>query len=260
MKRKTTQLRPDGLRGSLRALVGGALVAGAALAAPAQAGVITFEGAFGPTGHGDAVQQAGYEIGFFSNVPGSTSDVAVGLFADGSDSANNCLGNTCLAGDISTYYQALNDSYLDIVATNGGSFSIKGFDAGFLGSAATSENPDGLSYPAIPGLLLVQGFMADGSSSYETYQLSGLTSGTNNFSFGRFAPSAAFSSLQFVEVAIFGYACRADGSCQAFQTDRGQFGIDNIVLADASEVPEPSSALLLGLGLIGLAARTRRKT
>lgn len=254
MKRKTTQLRPDGLRGTLRALVGGALIAGAALAAPAQAGVITFEGGAGSTAHGDAVTQAGYEIGFFSNAVGATSDDAVGAFIDGSD-AGSCVAGSCPVNDPGTYYAALNDSYLDIVSLDGGLFSVKSFDAGFIGSY-----PSGTSYPTIPGLVRIQGFFADGTSTYETYQLSGPSN--NNFYFDHFAPSAAFSALQFAEVAIFGFACGNDGNCQAFSTNRAQFGIDNIELAAApaaGEVPEPGSALLVGLGLAGLAARVRRR-
>jgi hypothetical protein len=78
----------------------------------------------------------------------------------------------------------------------------------------------------------------------------------NTFLFNHYNTSAGFGSQTFTEIAFFGYACSASGSCSAFSTDRGQFGLDNVAV---TAVPEPTSALLFGLGLAGLIGTTRRR-
>ncbi|MGJ9420326.1 NF038120 family PEP-CTERM protein [Massilia sp. CMS3.1] len=221
------------------------------LAGSAQAGVIDFEGYFGPATHNEFISQSGYNIGFFSNVPGAVAgEDFVGSFLDGTD-AESCTGMACPVNNPGTYYAALNDSYVDITAsTLRARFSINSFDAGFIGGS-----PVLTSYPAVSGLLRVQGFMANGSSVSETYQLAGPSA--SGFNFGRFNTSAAFSSLQFTEAIFFGFTCNTAGNCSAFSTNRGQFGIDNINL---TEIPEPASFALFGLGMAGVAFARRRKS
>lgn len=236
-------------RAALRKLLGAALLGAAAMIVPAHAGVIDFEGAFGPATHGDYLQQAGFNVGFYSNVPGAVAgEDLVGSFIDGTD-RTSCDVARCPINNPGTYYAALDDSYVDIMSgISDATFKIKSFDASFIGGA------DSTAYPAVAGLLRIQGFFADGSFATETYQLAG--PGANGFNFAHYNTSAGFGDLQFIEAVMFGFTCNSAGSCSAFSTDRGQFGVDNI---NVTAVPEPSSFLLFGLGLAGMGAVVRRR-
>jgi hypothetical protein len=236
-------------RAAFGKFLGAALVSAAAVTVPAHADTINFEGYFGPTTHGDYLQQAGFRAGFYSNVVGAVAGAdLVGSFIDGTDPTSCSVAN-CPVNNPGTYYAALDDSYVDLMSsTAGGQFKIKSFDASFIGGAA------GNAYPAISGLVRIQGFLADGGFAVETYQLAGPAA--NGFNFAHYNTSAAFGNLQFVEAIMFGYACNNAGSCSAFSTDRGQFGVDNINL---TAVPEPASFLLFGIGMAGMGAIVRRR-
>ncbi len=239
-------------RTSLHQLLCAAALSAAAAIVPAQADVIDFEGYFGPTAHAEAIQTAGYNVGFYSLVNGAKpgEDLA-GSFLDGSDPESCDVNNTrCPVNNPTTYYGALNDSYVDIMSsTSRTRFSVKGFDASFIGGAAALD-----SYPAVAGLLRIQGFFGNGTFASETYQLAGPSSA--GFNFGHYNTTAAFSKLAFKEVAMFGFVCNNQGDCSAFNSDRAQFGIDNIELA---VVPEPASFLLFAIGMIGMGAVARRR-
>jgi hypothetical protein len=234
-------------RSGVTKLLGAALVSAAALA-PAHADVIDFEGYTGLVGHNEYIEHGVLGIAFVSPSATAAAGDLVGAFIDGSD-PTSCIGGSCPVNNPSTYYSALDDGYLDLFTQAGATLSIKSFDASFIGGTAP-----GTTYPAVPGLVRIQGWFADGSSVFETYQLGGPVN--NAFSFGHYNTSAAFSNFKFVEAAIFGFACNTAGNCSAFSTDRGQFGIDNIQVA---VVPEPATALLVGLGMVGLIARSRRR-
>lgn len=235
----------------LSKLLGTALVAAAAAAAPAHAGVITFDGDYvGPMGGGESWNEAGYSIGLWANVPDGGVGTLVGSIIDGDASTCDTSSMACPANKYGSYYAALNDSYMDIVFTAGPGFMLKSFDASFVGSS-----PSLSSYPNPPGLIRVQGIKADGNYLTQDYWLNGPTA--TGFQLDHFQTSGAFANTMFVEALVFGYACNTSGSCSAFSTNRGQFAIDNIAMTD---VPEPATAAIVGLGLLGLgAARRRRK-
>lgn len=218
------------------------------LAGSAQAATINFNNFFGPAAHGDYIQSSGFDLGFYSNVVGAVPGMdLVGTFIDGSTS-QSCDNAACPVNNPTTYYGALDDSFINISMTSGYRFTIKSFDASFIGGDPTLTN-----YPAVAGLLRIQGVLTNGASVIETYQLAGPSAA--GFNFGHYNTSAAFSKLEFSQAYIFGFACGADASCAAFSTDRGQFGIDNINV----EVPEPASFALFGLGMAGVAFSRRRK-
>ena len=84
--------------------------------------------------------------------------------------------------------------------------------------------------------------------------------GNTSFSF---VPSGAFgkffASQGFAEFAIFGYSCDFSGKCAAFETNAGQFALDNVNM-QISAVPEPGSWMMLLGGFGTIAAFRRRRT
>jgi len=240
---------------SLSALAGLTLAA-AAFAAPAQATTITFEGGAGAAyGSGESYSEGGYRFGFWS--PFDNTDTGdgslVGVNIDGAD-PSWCASMACPTGTSGSYYGAMNDSSVSIISETGNPFQLQGFDASFIG-----YNPELNSYMDTVGLVLVLGLTATGDLLQEEFWLDG--PGASGFGFQNFATSV-LAGQSFVEMLMFGYACGTDLICRAEETNKAQFAIDNLVLvADgAADVPEPATGLLLGIGLMGLLARARRRT
>lgn len=241
---RTTSLTTR-VKSTLPALLGATLGA-ALLAAPVQAATIEFETGYGMIfGGGESYEENGYKLVFedYSGELGS----AVGAIIDATDPFS-CMDMACPVGNPGQYYGALNDSIIWLSSvTDKAVFKIKSFDASFIGA-----NSDLGSYPTISGLLRIQGWRADGSSLTQDFLLDGPTSG--GFDFGSFTSPSLFGNTELVQAAFFGFTCNSGGSCSAFSSNRGQFAIDNITL-----VPEPATGLMLGLGLLGLAAMRRRQ-
>ena len=224
------------------------LLLGTVLAMPAaHAGVIDFENiGNGLVGHFEQFQDAGYLLTGYSNVVGATPGDLVGAVLDGSDPGSCVGGLACPVNNPSNYYAALNDGVLYMDAASGLDFSIESFDASFIGTGAP--------YGSVAGLLRVQGFLAAGGSLIQDYLLAAPDSA--GFAFQHFTSTGAFAAGSFTEVAFFGFTCNTVGSCTAFNSDQGQFALDNITAA----VPEPSSALMLLLGLAGIGAISHRRS
>lgn len=224
-----------------------AVLGAAAIAAPAQADTITFNGGAGMLfGSGDTWQEKGYTMVFEDYDPANVGAL-VGAIVDPTD-PGYCVDMACPVNGDGGYYGAFNDSIVWLMSdTPGALFHLKSIDASFIGLDAALGG-----YPIYSGLLRMQGFLADGSYLVQDLLLDG--PGSSGFEFGRYAPFDTFANTGFVQIAMFGFTCDAAGDCNAFSSNRGQFAIDNIVL-----VPEPASIALFGLGFAGLAAAARRR-
>jgi hypothetical protein len=234
--------------GTFKKLAAAVLGAAALAAAPAQAGVIGFEGHYGPVEGTQMYSEGGFNLGFYANVAGGGAGNFVGEFIDGTDPFQ-CVNMACPVNNGGMYYGALNDSYIDITSTTSRQrFQVKSLDASFIG-ASTVLN----SYPTYPGFLRLQGIRADGTSALQDIVFG--RPAASGFQFGHYQMTSAFAANKF-ELLAFGFVCNSAGNCSAFQTNQGQFGIDNLEL---TAVPEPATALMLGLGLVGLVGARRRK-
>ena len=242
--------------GALRRMLGAATFA-LATAGAAQAAVITFDGNTGQVFNQDAIQEAGYTATFLNaGAPLPQGTVLIGRFINGSDPASCGAGNICPTNDPTTYLDLFNAGFVDITANTGAAFSFSGLDASFIAMAGTE-------YPATPAAVQVFGFRADGTFTSIQFNLS------NNTDFQHFdvlnanlGDGAAFAQESFVEIAIASLRCDAGGNCTGLDNGNGQIGLDNIALSDVpppSNVPEPATASLLGLGLLGLSARKRKR-
>lgn len=200
--------------------------------------------------HGDEFFQGNYYFNPFSNATGAMPGDLVGALVNGSD-LSTCFSVTCPTNNRSTFYTSLNDGVLALGHLDNHLFTVKSFDASFLGGSDIG------SLPAISGVLGLQGITASGGSVLQTYQLAGPSAGV--LSFASYATTGDFSTTQFQALYVVGYACNTVGSCTAFNTNRGQFALDNLQLISVTAVPEPETWSLMLLGLAGVGALSRRQ-
>ena len=194
----------------------------------------------------------GFYVGAFSNAANPYPGDLVGAVVDGTDAADTCYPSLQCPSRGSQYMSILNDGVLDIGrSAPNDTFRIKSFSASFLG-------PVDPTAPATPGLVTFLGIKQDQSTVSQTFQLG--AAGPDGYSFANYITSGAFASANLTEVYVYGYACNSAGSCNAFNSNKGQFAIDDIATTATLPVPEPSSWMMLGAGLLGLAAWTRRRS
>jgi len=208
----------------------------------AQAGVLNFEGQVDSpfVFAGDHIKIGSYWIESYG---GSQTSDLVGAFVDGSDPAS-CFGVSCPVNNSSQYYTGLDDGYFYFGKNDDSLFQLGSLRASFIGNGQAS-------FPAVAGLLVLQGFDANGSALGAARQLglSGPVGG--QFQFGTFDLSSIKERFAFVRV--LGYACDATGNCNR-SSNLANFAIDDIVT-----VPEPGSLALFGLGLAGFGLASRRR-
>jgi len=241
-------IRHSSFAATFKKLLGAAAV-GAALCATsaAQAGTLDFEA---PVDSpyifaGDVVTVGNYVVeGYGLQGPDGTPGL-VGSISN----TEGCFGVQCPINNAGTYYSGLADGYMAFHRVDGGLFSIGTLDASFIGLGET--------YPALAGLLYITGFDATGIVAEIFLNLAGPTNG--NFSFASYDLTGFGGGALFTDVRIASYACDANGDCNR-ETNQANFAIDNIVTIDAAgDVPEPGTFALMGLGLLGLGAFSRRR-
>lgn len=220
-----------------RSLFASTLIAGAIAASPLQASaaVIDFDepGLANLYFAGESFQQSGFNMTVGYDF--ATVDVAAALAAPPS-------------GNSTQFYTQLNEGFLTLTRADGGLFNLNSFDAAFV--------------PLVPAAggqttIAAVGIQADGTKVGWAFLFAPAAAGA--YQFARYDDPLDFGVYANLKAVQF-YACSFDGAnvCASPLQNNGQFALDNINVTAA--VPEPSAALMLGLGLGGMAWLRRRQT
>jgi hypothetical protein len=216
----------------IRQLAGiAALVGAAALPTAHAATVIDFEGAAltGLYFPGDSFSQGGFTM---------TVNYDFGIVGGAGD-----LGNAAPSGNTTQFFFNSNDGYLSLAASNGDAFSLDGFSAAFV-PLIPSPSPN-------PTIVIVAAGL-NTSGAFVGYYFGLGSSSTDSFPFLTFNTAGAYQNM----VSVDFYACVLDSNiCVTPTLNNGQFALDDLRV---TAVPEPTTWLLMALGLAGLAVRSRR--
>jgi hypothetical protein len=210
----------------------------------AQADILNFEKSYDSPWlfQGDHIEIGNFWIETY-NQPAQVGDM-VGAIIDGSDSGS-CLTGGCPVNNASQYYAGLADGYMYFGMNDNSTFRLSSLKASFIGAGQTS-------FPAIAGVLVLQGFNANGSLLGGAFQLGlgGPTGGSFKFNTYDLSP---MSDYNYSFVRVLGYGCDPTLGCVR------NANLSNFALDDITTIPEPGSIALLGLGALGMAAFTRRR-
>jgi hypothetical protein len=224
-----------------------ACVAALSASSFAQADILNFEKSYDSPWlfQGDHIEIGNFWIETY-NQPAQVGDM-VGAIIDGSDSGS-CLTGGCPVNNASQYYAGLGDGYMYFGMNDNSTFRLSSLKASFIGAGQAS-------FPSVAGVLVLQGFNADGSLLGGAFQLGlgGPTGGSFKFSTYDLSP---MSNFNYSYVRVLGYGCDPVLGCVR-NANLSNFGLDDITTITA--VPEPGSVALFGLGALGMAAFTRRR-
>jgi hypothetical protein len=217
-----------------------AAIAAMSVAGLAQAGVLTFEEQHDTpfVFAGDHITYGSYWVESYGGP--FTSDL-VGMQIDGSDPGSCLLA--CPVNNSSNYYAGLDDGYFYFGNNNDTRLKVLSLRASFMGIPEAST-----------GALVLQGFDANGVAIGAALQLSlGGPDNKGQYNFATFN-LGNFSNTAYSYVRVLGYGCVGTSCTRA--SNLSNFAIDDIV---TEQIPEPASWALIGLGLLGMAAFTRRR-
>lgn len=222
------------------AAAGLALCAATVQAAPKTISV-EFEGAaFGNYNDGDSFAEGDFRF--------TAIDPWGGGFVGFGSGDGSCGATYVCPTRGSAYYGVVNDGALRMERGDGGSFSLAGFDVGFITNAFDP------TLVGLVGKVLVTGIGAGGTQDVE-FDLFGLDDTTGRGAFVHYDFDSAFSGSAFTQVLFTSCIDDGMGSCVAGASfNLGQFGLDSIQV-----IPEPASLALVGLGLAGAAGVRRRR-
>jgi len=152
------------------------------------------------------------------------------------------LGAVGPSGNATQFYFNSNDGRLRLTRNDGLAFSLDGLSTAFVPLDPPSTQPT---------QLWALGTRADGSAVNATFGYA--ASSGSSFPFTTYGGLAGMTDLVSVEFR----SCANGGlPCSVPTLNNGQFAIDNIAV---TVVPEPHSALLMALGLAGVAGLGLRR-